>query len=265
MTSRQVGGANGRKNGYKFEDMAVQRGATRPLKEYTKDIFGGIKTRSKTDVIKNGKNYSLKNPTDSKAQIQLCPVDRFCKLFKITGTLKLIFDQFFGNHGIAKSTSADSEFEQKLVEWNLSRSSVSGKNEFRRRRLLASSIPNFNLLTKWFEDNKREVLEFIFKTSFNNPNNKEQIADHVIWSTEHLNFDSSVCFKIDDLIDDICAKKNNVKIRPSQSVVEIGPVTLQMKGSKGSSYHSMQFNARLVDILKLMPKSKIQKNYGLIF
>ena len=39
----------------------------------------------------------------------------------------------------------------------------------------------------------------------------------------------------------------------SQTVLKLGPITLQMKGSgdkKGTSYHSMQFNASLSDILK---------------
>jgi hypothetical protein len=41
-----------------------------------------------------------------------------------------------------------------------------------------------------------------------------------------------------------------VEVKDSQSVIKIGPFTLQMKGSgkTGSAYHGMQFNASYKDL-----------------
>jgi hypothetical protein len=70
------------------------------------------------------------------------------------------------------------------------------------------------------------------------------------WSTKKDCIQTVQEIDIDSLINNI-VDKASVKIRPSQSVIEIGPVTLQMKGSgKNSDYHNMQFNASLNDLNK---------------
>ena len=48
-------------------------------------------------------------------------------------------------------------------------------------------------------------------------------------------------------------KDAKVSISDKMSVIKIGPMTLQMKGSgKGSAYHNMQFNMSLNDLTKFM-------------
>ena len=217
------------------------------------NIWGERITRSKTDVATRHLNFSIKNPEKSSTstQIQVCTVDRFCKLFDPAKSIKTILDQFCGNHGYFKQPNM---FKAHCVNvWAVDPKILCNEREIRRGRLLASNIKNFQHLINWFEANKRKVLEFAFKTGFNDPQHADTIADHIIWSSEK-NSKEFELINIDILIDSII-ENSTVKIRDhkrfGQSVIEIGPVTLQMKGSSGKSgYHNMQFNASLNDLKK---------------
>lgn len=218
------------------------------------DIWDERITRSKTDVATRYLNFSIKNPEKSSTstQIQVCTVDRFCKLLKPANNIKTMLDQFCGNHGYFKQPTL---FEAHCVNvWGIDLKILCNEREIRRGRLLASSIKDSNHLVNWLEANKRKILEFVFKTGFNNPNNAATIASHIIW-TKQKNSPEFEVIAIDPLIDSI-VENSIVKIRDhktfGQSVIEIGPVTLQMKGSgkNASAYHNMQFNASLDDLKK---------------
>ena len=154
-----------------------------------------------------------------------------------------MLDQFCGNHGYFKQPTLFKAHCSKV--WGVDPKLLNEKTEISRGRLLASSIKNSKQLVNWLEANKRKILEFVFKTGFNNPNNAATIASHIIWSKQKNSPEFEV-IAIDPLIDSIVAN-STVKVRSSQSVFEIGPVTLQMKGSghSAAAYHNMQFNASL--------------------
>ncbi len=116
-----------------------------------------------------------------------------------------------------------------------------------RSRLLCSSITNFSEVTDWFQDNLENIYKFVLSTGFNNPVNTETIAKQMVWAREKNNIDSIVEYDIESIIKNIY--KIKVKVRPSNSVIEFGPMTLQMKGSgKCAAYHNMQFNMSLKDL-----------------
>ena len=247
-TQAQInGGLRGLNTGHSFE-AKVRSKKNGWFPTTMLDIWGERKTRCKTDVVTKYHNYSIKN-SQTSTQIQVCSVDRFSRLFNIDSHLKPQFDQFFGNHGYFKDQKLFREHCEKI--WGIDTKNLSEENEIRRNRVLGSNLTNSQSMVDWFQENIRPVLEFLFKTSFNNPVNTETIANRVLWTKEKDCYESRCEFDIDPLIDKI-AEKAIVKIRPNGSVIEIGPVTLQMKGSgkSASAYHNMQFNASLKDIEK---------------
>ena len=255
-TAQIIGGYVGQAS-IKFEDVVAKNKNGKKPKDQ-KDIWGERKTKSKTDVLNSEYNYSVKNPESSSqsTQIQVCTVERFCKLFNVTGELKVKFDQFFGNNPeFFKGPKYKQLFENHCRNvWNIDPSTLDPQKEVRRNRLLFSSIQNNKELLDWFQNNIQSVLKFVFKTSFNDPKNTDLIANRILWVKEKNNYGSRVEIDIDPLIKNIVSK-SGVSIRDhkkhGQSVIEIGPVTLQMKGSgTGKAYHHMQFNASLNDILK---------------
>ena len=245
-TEAQIeGGRRGRNSGYAFEPIVMsKKNGWEPTNML--DIWGERITTSKTDVITENYNYSIKNTerSSTSTQIQVCSVNRFCRLFGITGTLKTQFDQFFGNHGFFKDQDLFKEHCQNV--WRIDTDTLNFKDEIRRNRLLFNNVPNNQDITTWFQNNLKSVMEFVFKNSFNNPDNIDTIANRVLWTNKKDDYNTRAEFDIDPLINSI-VNKAIVKVRSSQSVIEIGPVTLQMKGSgrSASAYHNMQFNASL--------------------
>lgn len=260
-TKAQIdGGKKGRQEGEDFENtVAIKLGGTKPKDK--KDIWDEITTTAKTDVRASRKNYSIKNSTGS-TQIQICSVNRFCRLFNPPEHIKLKMDMFFGNHHLHKADPAFKTLCEKV--WKLDVTKLNKDSELRRCRVLANNIQGFNEVVKWIEKNKRKILKFILKTSFNKTSDRIVNANHMIWVTEKNNFDTSVYMNINTLIKHVCKNKNIVKVRPSQSVIEIGPFTLQMKGSgDNSKYHCMQFNASLKDVRKYIDQKLVTENFGL--
>lgn len=230
--------------------------------EYIADIFSGQqlgthlghwgqkKTTSKTDVTTKYLNLSIKNPAgpSTSTQIQVASVNRFCRLLQPAGCIKTKIDQFCGNHGIYKNQEL---FEQHCKNvWSINPYKLDSEKELRRGRLLIPSIPNSNWMVNWFQSNRRKILEFVFATGFNNTANQATIASHILWSKKKNSKDFEV-IEISGLIDSI-VDKAVAKVRPSGSVIELGPITIQMKGSgkSASAYHNIQFNASLNDIRK---------------
>jgi len=247
-TQAQIdGGLRGRDEGHDFEK-TVRLNKNGRFPSDMLDIWGERTTTSKTDVVTEDYNYSIKN-SQTSTQIQVCSVNRFCRLFNIDDNLKIQFDQFFGNHGYFKDQNLFKEHCEKV--WGIDTRYLSQKYEIRRNRVLGSNLTNSQSMVDWFQENIRSVLEFVFKTSFNNPANTETIANRVLWTKEKDCYESRSEFDIDPLINKI-AESAIVRIRPNGSVVELGPVTLQMKGSGKTAalYHNMQFKGSLKDIEK---------------
>lgn len=253
--NRKTGGSKGRSSGYDFEDLFIKKhGGTKPKKGL--DIWGKRKTETKTDVYSLGKRFSIKNPklTSTSVQIQVCSVNRFCKKFNITGDLRVAMDMFFGSDEelLNKETYKNNpSFFSQICEnkWEIDPSQLCEEKELRRSRILYNNIPeNKNLFCRWLTDNMESVLKFILKESFNDPQNKNCIADTMAWATIKNDTELVRAYDIDQIIS-ASIESGKVSVRDSQSVIQIGPFTLQMKGSgKGAAYHNMQFNCSYNDL-----------------
>lgn len=255
-TAQKKGGAHGRIAGLSFEKLFIK---TYSGKEPEKcmDVWGEKKTMPKTDAIVGGYNYSIKNPKakSTSTQVQVCSVDRFCRLFNISGELKTAFDQFFGNHGYFKDKVLFKEHCKNV--WNIDVNKLDSNLEIRRNRLLFNNVTNNQKIVEWFKNNTRDVLEFVFKSSFNDPSNADVIANRICWTEKQDCILTRQEYDIDLLIKDIMSQAT-IFVRESQSVIEIGPVTLQMKGSgKGRAYHNMQFNASLNSLCQYSKTAKV--------
>ena len=259
MSKKQIiAGRKGRQTGLDFEDIVKsERGGFKP--EDKKDIFGERITTCKTDIKVGNNNFSIKNPKtpSSSLQIQVCSAKRFYRLFNMPKEVKLAFDQFLGNHpDFYKGKEYKNIFESVCKEeWKKDLKTLHADREIRRNRLLFQNIDNGPQMLAWLEKNIKKIAVFVFKTSFNNPKYKDAIANKMLWTQKKSDYASLVEVDIDDMIENICLK-STVKVRDNkkhgQSVIEIGPLTLQMKGSgkSGAVYHHMQFNASYKDLKK---------------
>jgi hypothetical protein len=214
------------------------------------DHWGERKTSAKTDVTTKFLNLSIKNPAGpaTSTQIQVSSVDRFCRLLQPAGIIKTKIDQFCGNHGIFKNEHLFAHHCRNV--WNINPYKLDPEKELRRCRLLIPSIPESDWMVNWFQSNRRKILEFVFATGFNSTTNQATVASHILWSKKKNSKDFEI-IEINSLIDSI-VEKAVAKVRPSGSVIELGPITIQMKGSgkSSSAYHCIQFNTSLNDIRK---------------
>ena len=249
MVNRVLAGKKGKEDGDRFEKKyRAKYLVDKPENQH--DIWGQRITISKSDTTNN---KSIKNPSkyNTSIQVQVCSVERFSKLLKPPQEVYSQLSQFVGNqpslHHRNGFKNNPAVFKDVCRDWGVNTTSLSLKKELMRSRLLCSSITNFSEVTDWFQDNLENIYKFVLSTGFNNPDNTETIAKQMVWAREKNNIDSIVEYDIESIIKNIY--KIKVKVRPSNSVIEFGPMTLQMKGSgKCAAYHNMQFNMSLKDL-----------------
>ena len=255
-TQKQIsGGRAGRTAGFKLEQqLKVKYNGVEP--ENGQDLWGERSTISKTDIIFGKKNCSIKN-SGTATQIQICSAERFSRKFNLPKKVKEALDQFVGNHPLLLTKKGfkrnPTVMKEVCEQWSVNFKDLDSKSEQNRGRLTAKNIKNMNHLVDWFTNNIEAVYRFTLAESFNNPKNKKNIANTIWWAAVKDDPDSIVEFDIEEIITQ-AKKKAKVKIRESQTVIELGPLTLQMKGSgkSGLNYHSMQFNMSLKDLTKFM-------------
>ena len=257
MNAKQLSGAIGRQTGLDFEEALEQKFSGQTPKDQ-KDIWGESKTRSKTDLIVGSKNYSIKNPKlpSTSTQVQVCSADRFHRLFGPPIGVQEGINKFVGNHpklltkeGYKGNTQVMTEVCQ---DWGVDTATLNSNSEFRRSRLLTNNIDNMEDVTTWFFENRVSIFKFALSTSFNSPKNKDTIADTIWWASKKNDVNSIREFDITEILKKV-EKDANVSISSNKSVIKIGPMTLQMKGSgTGSAYHNMQFNMSLNDLERFM-------------
>jgi hypothetical protein len=265
IKTRQVAGERGRCEGLLFEkklrDSISGKNVSRGI-----DIFNERLTTPKTDIIfhtkisglNNDEKISLKNPKtkSTPVQIQLCSVDRFNKLFKTPEHIVHIMNPFFGNDLILSTKEGcknNPQFKNICNKWGVEYNNLNSKNEIRRCRVFGSNIPKFEEFIDWINHNKRQISEFVLSTGFNDATkHPETVANIIAFASKKNDLNSIEKFTISDILEKI-AINAEVKLRNSNTVIEIGPITLQMKGSgKGAGYHYMQFNMSLSDLKKFM-------------
>lgn len=257
MNAKQLSGVIGRQTGLDFEEALEQKFSGR-TPEDKKDIWGESKTRSKTDLIVGSKNYSIKNPKlpSTSTQVQVCSADRFHRLFNPPMAIQQGINKFVGNHPKLLTTSGYKGNSEVMTEvclaWGIDPKTLNSNSEFRRSRLLANNIDNMEDVTTWFSENIVSIFNFALATSFNDPKNTDTIADTIWWSSKKNSTEDIREFKISDILRKV-EKNAEVSISKNKSVIKMGPMTLQMKGSgTGSAYHNMQFNMSLNDLEKFM-------------
>ena len=255
-THKQInGGRTGRTSGFKFEQkLKIKYNGVVP--ENGQDLWGERSTMSKTDIIFGKKNCSIKN-SETSTQIQICSAERFSRKFNLPKKVKEALDQFVGNHPLLLTKKGfkgnPTVMKEVCEQWSVKFKDLDSVSEQNRGRLTAKNIKNMSHLVDWFTNNMEDVYRFVLAESFNDPKNKDNIANTIWWSAVKDDPDSIVEFDIEKIIYQ-AKKKAKASIRESQTVIELGPLTLQMKGSgkSGSSYHCMQFNMSLKDLTTFM-------------
>lgn len=255
------GGKNGQKSGMNFEKKFRKKHGGRELVKQ-KDFWGEKKTHAKTDSINpDGNRYSIKNPeTAAKTvQAQLCSVERFCRRFGITGSLRILFHMFFGADPqlLTKKTYKNRKIFEHVCKtaWGIDTKNLCDDSEIRRCRLKADNVKGMENIVKWFKENIVEVTKFALSESFNNTNNVNAIANKMAWATIKDDLDSVRVFDIEEIVKKVASLKSSEKcyIKNSRTVLRVGILDLQMKGSSvGAPYHDMQFRCSYNQIKKLL-------------
>ena len=259
MNTKQLSGELGRKSGLDFEDLLEKEFLGKPPED-KKDIWGEATTRSKTDLIIGSKNYSIKNPKapSTKTQVQVCSADRFHRLLNPPLTVQEGINKFVGNHPkllTKEGYKGNTKIMREVCKsWGVDFNTLDSDSECRRSRLLSDNIHNMEEVTNWFFENRTSVFKFALSTSFNDPKNHDTIADTIWWSSKKNDINSIKEFSIAEILKKV-EEDAEVSISVNKSVIKIGPMTFQMKGSgKGSAYHNMQFNMSLNDLANFMKK-----------
>ena len=247
-------GEKSRAEGHDYEDVVADNFNQCGLlsRVISNEKVSGIldsKTTAKSDVnIRERLGLSVKNPQKSSSSIQMMimPQRSMIKFLNPTDEVTKYVKLFFGGK----------HFEQVCNDVGVHYNSLDFDQEARRSRCLHTSIPG-NIQGAFLEymnrDNiKKLIVTTVLKKGF--CSEETHWADKMLWSdsseeggksnTKHV----YLC-DIEELIENIC--ENEWIIRDSNSVWELGPLTLQMKGSgkkRGSSYHSLQFNMSLNDL-----------------
>ena len=249
-------GALGRAQGLQYEKLLENRanshkkGVATKVPQKPKSIFGR-KTRSKGDIAINNHNISVKNPGKSSSSIQMFVTsqDNILKGCNCGDpVVEEAIRMFFG-------VPDEKEFYRLLAHHSILTNTLSQEDELRRHRLKFPNLPQSHqdALLSFLNNNKRVLVEYTLRKGFSSESHT--YANYMLWSDSSVAGKSSLnhmcLFHMNDVINEAC--KHNWKVRPSGTVFELGPLTLQMKGSGGienPDYHRFQFNASLNDLRK---------------
>ena len=264
-TAKQVAaGKKGRLSGLKFEeDIAIAYGGRILSNDRVKSIHNK-KTNRKTDIVAGKQRFSTKNPGNisTSIQIQACPLTTFSKRFSIKEGSPLydVFQQFLGAapEFFHKDTFKNNpKFFGDFANdrWGINPMLLDENSELRRSRILFNNLTDGDILIRFFEENKRGIADMCFRSGMIHPSEEKSMATHVLWASKKDDVNSIEIIDIQNIIDSCDSWV--VSVQPSQSVIKIGPITFQMKGSGSSSYHNMQFNASLRHILSYTKKERV--------
>jgi hypothetical protein len=259
-------GRTARAEGLEFEDMIISlinESQSLPMASGTEKVvdINNSKTVPKPDLhLLNEEGMpqigiSVKNPgrRSSSIQMMIVGLGRFCAAMRYRGIIvppkaRMCLSLFIGD--------GYKDFESSLRRAGIAKWKLDYDTELRRFRCLWSSIPHQHRasLLDFFGSYKvkKALLEIVLKQGMASAGPMHE-AGWMLWSDGpgKSDLNSVSAYTTDALIE--AAASEEWEIRPSNSVLQLGPLTLQMKGSgnkKGSSYHSLQFNASLSDIAK---------------
>jgi hypothetical protein len=247
---KRAAGKLAREEGHNYEDRFIfTYGGIKP--EGKVASIHGKKTTPKVDVILDFEKFSLKNSTGS-TQIQICSFENFNTLFNVPGDVEIGLRKFLGAFKELYSKTNyknNPEFFEEFCRERFSTGGLCPKDELRRSRLKTDNIKEIDKVIEWIDENKQEIIKFIFSTGF--------ASEEKYHSNKLVYVRVKNCLDQIDIIDisKIIEKSADwpISIANKKTVIKIGPITLQMKGSgTGSAYHSLQFNAKRTDLLKYL-------------
>lgn len=275
-------GETGRSNGKKYERLLAKEIGGRVMPDKKVDSINGKKTTHKADIINLKENnllISVKNPRgySISTQIHVCPLQSLkIYLSTIPYIVETALKAFVGDFPKNHRGSEDKENFYSLCK------SIGIKDpdqelsplEKKRFRVDCFSLgeENSNAIINWAYENREALYRFIFQDGI--MCSTVSRPDELWWAQKQNDLKNISRFNICDIIS--CANKlekhevkfNNEKgknntEKPKQqtgTVIRIGAVTLQMKGSgeDSSSYHYPQFNCSLKDLEKMMEQKGLK-------
>ena len=139
--------------------------------------------------------------------------------------------------------------------------------ELRRVRVDSFSLgkDNCDKVVEWLHKNREEIYRFIFQDGV--MHSSLERPTKLWWSHKKNDLTNISKFNMSDILERARnIKKSEVrfrdeggkgKLQKGGTVIQVGAITLQMKGSgKGSAYHNLQFNCSLNDLNMFMKKEK---------
>jgi len=249
---KKSSGEKGRSEGYQYEKQLMDAfnniipGIAIPAEQSVLSVFDGYRTTSKADIIINGDPYSIKNPgrSSSSIQVMVTAAENFFLSLSVNPETMNAFKLFFG---------LPEGFLDLLRENEIKEGALIQDSEIRRKRLKFSSLPPSaqKSLLSFLNKNKRAIVEVVFRQGW--AKESKHYANKMIWCDSSVdgkgNVDNLCLFDMDEVIEKIC--QHTWRVRKSETVIDLGPLTLQMKGSgKGRAKHYPQFNTSLNDLRK---------------
>jgi hypothetical protein len=273
-------GETGRKSGMEFEDILATEigGIVMPNKKV--DSINGGKTTHKADIINRKENnllISVKNPMgySISTQIHVCPLQSL-KIYlpTIPCAVETALRAFVGDFPKNHRGREDKENFYSLCKAIGIRDPERDLSPLEKRRFRVDSFSlgeeNSNAVINWTYENREALYRFIFQDGI--MCSTVTRPDQLWWTQKQNDLKNISRFALCDIIsrannlekhevrfNDKNGKNNSGDPKPQTgTVIQIGAVTLQMKGSgKDPSYHYPQFNCSLANLSKMMGDTPI--------
>lgn len=268
---KRLSGEEGRSSGLEYETSLVKKfgGKTFSSKK-VKSICRELTTR-KADIEINNTIISVKNPklSSTSTQVQVCPYSTFKCYFpdipsNVEYSLRSFIGDFADNH---KGKENKDHFFMlcEIVGIEDPQNTLSSE-ELRRVRLDSFSLgkDNCDAVVEWLYENREGIYRFIFQDGVMDPSLERPTK--LWWSHKKNDLTNISKFDMSDILQrarnmdksevrfrDEGGKGKSKKAKNAGTVIQVGAITIQMKGSgSGSAYHNLQFNCSLNDLNNFM-------------
>ena len=269
---KRLSGEEGRSSGLEYEVSLVKKfGGETFTNEKVKSLCRKLTTR-KADIKINNTIISVKNPkaSSTSTQVQVCPYSTFkCYFPNIPSSVEYSLRSFVGDFTDNRKGKENKDHFFMLCEivGIKDPQNTLSSEELRRVRVDSFSLgkDNCDTVVEWLHKNREEIYRFIFQDGV--MHSSLERPTKLWWS--HKKNDLANISKFD--MSDILERARNIKktevrfrdeggkgkLQKGGTVIQVGAITLQMKGSgKGSAYHNLQFNCSLNDLNMFMKKEK---------
>lgn len=268
---KRQSGRNGRSSGLQYEkNLAKKWGGKTFSSERVKSICRKTTTR-KADIEINNTIISVKNPKQSSTstQVQVCPYSTFKCYFpdipkNVEYSLRSFIGDFPNNH--KGKENKDYFFMLCVIVGIEDPQNTLSSVELERVRLDSFSLgkDNCDAVVEWLYENREKVYQFIFQDGAMDLSLERPTK--LWWSHKKDDLTNISKFDISDILQrarnmdksevrfrDKGGKSESKNAKNAGTVIQVGAITIQMKGSgSGSAYHNLQFNCSLNDLNNFM-------------